>query len=106
MKRFKLDWLILPLIGLAVVVLLWQVSSRTWAKELPSPLKTWQSSKSYILEPFAKRGEMDQGILMFTWYSLVLVAKGYALALIIGTPLGFCLGLSKLFSKAVDPLIQ
>ena len=52
-----------------------------------------------MLEPFAKRGEMDQGILRFTWYSLMLVAKGYALALIIGTPIGFLLGLSKAFSK-------
>ncbi len=106
MKRFKFDWLVLPLIGIAVVVLLWQVSSRTWAKELPSPLKTWTASKSYILEPFAKRGEMDQGILRFTWYSLTLVAKGYLLALIIGTPIGFMLGLSPAFTKTFDPIIQ
>ena len=39
-------------------------------------------SKPYVVEPFAKRGELDQGILRFTWYSLVLVAKGYALALL------------------------
>src|SRR5206468_2538597 len=102
----KIDWLILPLLGMACVVACWAISSSTWAKELPSPLKTWQSSKSYILEPFAKRGEMDQGILRFTWYSLVLVAKGYALALIIGTPLGFLLGLSPLFTRAFDPIIQ
>jgi nitrate/nitrite transport system permease protein len=106
MKRFKLDWLVLPLIGLAVMVLLWQVSSRTWAKELPSPLKTWTASKDYILEPFAKRGEMDQGILRFTWYSLTLVAKGYLLALLIGTPIGFMLGLSQAFTKTFDPIIQ
>ncbi len=106
MKSFKLDWLILPLLGVLVVVLLWQISSRTWAKELPSPFKTWEASKSYILEPFAKRGEMDQGILRFTWYSLTLVAKGYLLALVIGTPIGFMLGLSKAFSKTFDPIIQ
>jgi nitrate/nitrite transport system permease protein len=51
-------------------------------------------------------GEMDQGILRFTWHSLVLVAKGYALALLIGTPLGFFLGLSKTFTKTFDPIIQ
>src|SRR5947208_11331273 len=102
----RIDWLLLPLLGIGVVLLLWTVFSATWAKELPSPLKTWQASKSYILEPFAKRGEMDQGILRFTWYSLVLVAKGYALALIIGTPVGFFLGLSKTFSKTFDPIIQ
>ena len=69
-------------------------------------MKTWADSKTYILKPFAKRGEMDQGILRFTWYSLVLVAKGYALALIIGTPIGFFLGLSKTFTKTFDPIIQ
>src|SRR5437868_6464641 len=103
---FKLDWLILPLLGAAFVILLWSVSSSTWAKELPSPLKTWEKSKDYVMKPFEKRGEMDQGILRFTWYSLVLVAKGYALALLIGTPIGFMLGLSKNFSKTFDPIIQ
>src|SRR5205809_5666877 len=102
----KVDWLLLPLIGAGVVLLLWQISSVTWAKELPSPGKTWETSKPYIMEPFAKRGEMDQGILRFTWYSLTLVAKGYVLALLIGTPIGFCLGLSKGFSKTFDPIIQ
>ena len=106
MKKFKFDWLILPLIGIGVVLLLWQISASTWANELPAPLKTWMSSKDYILKPFEKRGEMDQGILRFTWYSLVLVAKGYALALIIGTPIGFCLGLSKTFTRIFDPIIQ
>jgi nitrate/nitrite transport system permease protein len=69
-------------------------------------MKTWEASKLYILKPFEKRGELDQGILRFTWYSLVLVAKGYALAILIGTPLGFLLGLSKLFAKSFDPIIQ
>ena len=102
----KLDWLLLPLIGVGCVLALWAISSATWAKELPSPLKTWQSSKPYVLDPFAKRGEMDQGILRFTWYSLVLVAKGYFLALLIGTPIGFLLGVSTAFSKTFDPIIQ
>lgn len=106
MNRFKLDWLILPLLGLLVMLGLWAFCSATWAKELPSPAKTWEASKDYILKPFEKRGEMDQGILRFTWYSLVLVAQGYLLALIIGTPIGFFLGLSKTFTKTFDPIIQ
>ena len=100
------DWLLLPLIGVGAVLLLWQISSSTWAKELPTPAKTWNVSKGYVLKPFEKRGEMDQGILRFTWYSLTLVAKGYALALLIGTPIGFLLGLSKAFAKTFDPIIQ
>jgi nitrate/nitrite transport system permease protein len=106
MKSFKFDWLVLPLIGVVVVLLLWQISCATWAKDLPTPGKTWETSKPYLVEPFAKRGEMDQGILRFTWYSLILVAKGYAIALFIGTPIGFCLGLSKAFTKTFDPIIQ
>ncbi len=105
-QKFKLDWLLLPIAGIGFVIALWAISSNTWATNLPSPLKTWEASKLYILEPFAKRGEMDQGILRFTWYSLMLVAKGYALALLIGTPIGFFLGLSKTFTKTFDPIIQ
>jgi nitrate/nitrite transport system permease protein len=105
-RRFTCDWLLLPLLGLAVFVVLWAISSTTWATSLPSPIKTWQMSQLYITQPFAKRGELDQGILRFTWYSLVLVAKGYAIALVIGTPLGFMLGMSKLFTRGFDPIIQ
>lgn len=105
-KSFKLDWLILPLIGALAVVLFWSLSSATWAKELPSPTQTWEKSKDYVLKPFEKRGEMDQGILRFTWYSLELVAKGYLLALVIGIPIGFLLGLSTMFTKIFDPIIQ
>src|SRR5438876_1449343 len=106
MKNFRLDWIVLPLIGIACVLLLWTVSSATWARELPSPAKTWAASRDYIVKPFEKRGEMDQGILRFTWYSLILVAKGYTLAILLGTPIGFCLGLSKTFAKTFDPIIQ
>jgi nitrate/nitrite transport system permease protein len=76
MNKFKLDWLILPFFGFGIVLALWAISSATWASNLPSPLKTWEASKDYILQPFAKRGEMDQGILRFTWYSLQLVSPG------------------------------
>lgn len=106
MNRLKLDAIILPLLGFALILAVWWGSSATWANNLPSPLKTWEASREYVLSPFAKRGEMDQGILRFTWYSLVLVAQGYALAIVIGTPIGFMLGLSKTFTKIFDPIIQ
>jgi nitrate/nitrite transport system permease protein len=102
----RLKTILLPAFGFCCVLILWQASSKTWAPNLPTPLKTWEVSKLYIEHPFAKRGEMDQGILRFTWSSLILVAKGYSLALLIGTPLGFLLGVSKFFTRAFDPLIQ
>jgi nitrate/nitrite transport system permease protein len=96
----------LPLLGAGVVVALWSIASATFAQNLPSPAKTWEVSRPYIVEPFAKRGELDQGILRFTWYSLELVVQGYAIAILIGAPLGFLLGMSKLFQGSFDPIIQ
>src|SRR5436190_10538560 len=98
--------LLLPFLGLAAVLLLWAVVSQTVAADLPSPWKTWLESKRYILEPFFKDGEMNQGIGRLAFYSLVRVAKGYLLALAIGTPIGFLLGLSRGFHSAFDPIIQ
>ncbi|MFN0127461.1 MAG: nitrate ABC transporter permease [Verrucomicrobiales bacterium] len=76
------------------------------AQDLPTPTETWRASRAFIVEPFAKRGEMDQGILRFTWLSLKLVLQGYLLALLVGTPLGFVLGLSKSMARALDPIIE
>ena len=107
MNAKKLGYYLLPLVGVACVLLAWEAIAATgWAKDLPSPSKTWEASKLYVLKPFEKRGEMDQGILRFTWHSLVLVAKGYAIGLAIGVPLGLLLGVSSVFSRAFDPVIQ
>lgn len=98
-------WL-MPLMGIGAVLILWALVSATVATSLPSPVKTWEVSRNYVLEPFEKRGELDQGILRFTWYSLERVAKGYAIAIILGAPLGFMLGMSKWFRGSFDPVIQ
>ena len=101
-----IKYVFLPMVGAGCIVLLWAVASASFAESLPSPLKTWEISKPYILEPFEKRGELDQGILRFTWYSLIRVAKGYALAVALGTPIGLLLGMSKGFTNTFDPIIQ
>jgi len=126
-QKLKLDSIILPLIAILFCLAGWyviaghekttqvddgfgdmttKVERHGISPNLPTPLETWKTSKPYIVEPFAKRGELDQGILRFAWLSLKLVAQGYAIALLVGTPLGFMLGLSKNFTKAVDPIIQ
>ncbi|MDP9053555.1 MAG: nitrate ABC transporter permease [Acidobacteriota bacterium] len=97
---------LLSLVGVALLVCLWALLSGTVAKDLPSPVKTWQDSKMYVLQPWDKRGEMDQGIGRMTYYSLVRVAKGFTLAILIGTPLGFVLGGSPLLFRMFDPLMQ
>src|SRR5206468_1413745 len=72
----------------------------------PSPARTWVESRRYVLEPFFKDGEMNQGIGRLAFYSLVRVGKGFALALLIGTPIGFLLGISKTFHASFDPIVQ
>jgi nitrate/nitrite transport system permease protein len=98
--------LIRPLLGGLGVLVVWAVISQTVAPDLPSPTKTWSESRRYVLEPFFKDGEMNQGIGRLAFYSLVRVAKGYLLALAIGTPIGFLLGLSRPFHQSFDPIIQ
>jgi nitrate/nitrite transport system permease protein len=122
-KKFSWDTLILPAIGVAMCLLLWHLLAGHvelrkledgtteevkvgLVKDLPDPWTTWQRTSKYVVRPFEKREDLDQGVLRFTWYSLVIVGKGYFIALIIGTPLGFLLGLSKTFSKMFDPIIQ
>jgi nitrate/nitrite transport system permease protein len=102
----RLSHLILPLLGLVGVLAVWTVLSQTVAPDIPSPVRTWNESRRYVLEPFFKDGEMNQGILRLAGYSLVRVGKGYLLALAIGTPIGFLLGLSRPFHQAVDPIVQ
>jgi nitrate/nitrite transport system permease protein len=101
-----LNFLVYPCIGFASAILIWTLLSATIAKDLPSPYKTWQESKLYLVQPFTYRGELDQGMGLFAWLSLKLVLKGYILAILIGTPLGFLLGSSKIFTKIFDPLFQ
>jgi nitrate/nitrite transport system permease protein len=110
--KLLINWFVLPLVGISVTLIGWALLSQltvnkiTGKPNLPSPMETWQESKLYVVEPFAYRGEMDQGMGRLTMLSLWLVAKGYVLALLIGTPIGFMLGSSKLFQRMFDPIIQ
>ena len=103
MKR--LGNLLLPLVGIGLALVAWWAAS-VQMPDLPSPWRTWEESKLYILEPLTKRGEVDQGIGLLAYYSLVRVAQGFLLGAAIGTPLGFLLGVSPLMSRMFDPLMQ
>jgi len=104
MKKRLAD-LLLPCIGIVLALAAWGAIS-TMVKDLPSPMKTWEESKIYILKPLEKRGEMDQGIALLAYYSLMRVARGFLLGIAIGTPLGFLLGMSKTAQRIFDPILQ
>ena len=97
--------LLLPLAGLAMALAAWWAASLA-VPDLPSPLRTWEESRLYIVEPLTKRGETDQGILLLAWYSLMRVARGFLLGIAIGTPLGFLFGVSPLLTRMFDPIMQ
>jgi nitrate/nitrite transport system permease protein len=97
--------LLLPATGVVLALAIWWGASAA-VLDLPSPVETWQESKVYILQPFEKRGEMDQGIGLLAYYSLIRVAQGFLLGIAIATPLGFLLGVSKTLTRMFDPLIQ
>jgi nitrate/nitrite transport system permease protein len=96
---------LLPLVGVGLALVCWWAAS-VRIPDLPSPIRTWEESKLYVLEPLAKRGEMDQGIGLLAYYSLVRVARGFLLGIAIGTPLGFLLGVSPTLTRMFDPLMQ
>ena len=96
---------LLPLVGVGLAVLVWWAVSLK-IPDLPSPWRTWEESKIYILEPLEKRGETDQGIALLAYYSLVRVAQGFLLGIGIATPLGFLFGVSPLLTRMFDPLMQ
>ena len=101
----RLAHFLLPTVGVGLALLVWWAASLQ-VPDLPSPMRTWQESKLYILEPFAKRGEVDQGIALLAGYSLLRVAEGFLLGAVIGTPLGFLFGVSPVLSRMFDPLMQ
>lgn len=103
MKR--LLHVLLPAAGLAMALGFWAVAS-LYVPDLPSPARTWEESKVYVLEPLAKRGEMDQGIVRLAFYSLVRVAYGFLLGIAVATPLGFLLGVSPTLTRMFDPVMQ
>ena len=96
---------VLPLCGIALAVLAWWAASRL-VPDLPSPARTWEESKLYILEPLSKRGETDQGILLLAYYSLMRVARGFLLGIAMATPIGFLLGVSPTLTRMFDPIMQ
>jgi len=101
----RLSGLFMPLIGIGVALLGWWWASIA-VPDLPSPMRTWEESKLYVMAPFEKRGEMDQGIGLLAYYSLIRVGQGFLLGIGLGTPIGLLLGVSPILSRMFDPVMQ
>src|SRR5262245_27109869 len=73
---------------------------------LPRPSEVAAFAFEQLREPFYDRGTNDKGIDIQVVFSLGRVLAGYCLALLVSIPLGFVIGMSPLFMKALDPFIQ
>lgn len=72
----------------------------------PTPMQFARVAAKHLADPFYDRGPNDKGIGIQLGYSLVRVALGYALAVLVAIPLGFVIGMSPLLYRAIDPFIQ
>jgi nitrate/nitrite transport system permease protein len=76
------------------------------ASAMPGPLKVGKQIWDHIANPFYDAGPNDKGIGIQLGYSILRVLVGFALAVLVAVPLGFLIGMSPLFYKALDPFIQ
>ena len=73
---------------------------------MPGPVDVGVKLWEHLKQPFYDNGPNDKGLGIQLGYSIARVALGYFLAVIVAIPLGFLIGMSPLFSKALDPFIQ
>lgn len=93
-----------PMAGIIILLIVWMLAAGSSAY-LPGPGKTWTSAVALFSDPFYQHGPNDQGIAWNLIASLIRVAKGFGLALIVGVPLGFLIGRFKPLNAALRPII-
>lgn len=65
-------------------------------------VRAWEE----LSNPFYDNGPNDKGIGIQVGYSLFRVLTGYFAAALVAIPVGFLIGMSPLFYRALDPFIQ
>jgi nitrate/nitrite transport system permease protein len=94
-----------PLLGIGLLILLWQVLSANNAS-FPSPAVTLAEAVKLFSDPFYRKGPNDQGIGWNILASLKRVAMGFGLAALVGIPLGFMIGRFKFLAGMFNPVIS
>jgi nitrate/nitrite transport system permease protein len=72
----------------------------------PGPLDVGAKLLEHLSDSFYDRGANDKGIGIQLAWSVSRVALGFGLAALVAIPLGFLIGMSRLFFQALDPFIQ
>jgi nitrate/nitrite transport system permease protein len=81
-------------------------STSKGASAMPGPLQVGANLWGHVTDPFYDKGPNDKGVGIQLAFSVLRVMTGYLLAAAIAIPLGFLIGMSPLFHRALDPFIQ
>ena len=106
MRHFAKHAVLPPLLGLLLLVLVWQIVSMGTKASIPTPKDTWLQALTVFSDPFYRKGPNDQGIGWNILASLERVAIGFGLAAAVGIPLGFAVGRSAFLGRMLGPLIS
>ena len=128
MRHERTRALVLSVLILAIFLMFWQIATMPtqgaqvvddeYAKlvgaaaatgqksTFPGPLDVGAKLVEHLSDPFYDRGANDKGIGIQLAWSVSRVALGFGLAALVAVPLGFLIGMSRLFFQALDPFIQ
>ncbi|SCK48014.1 nitrate/nitrite transport system permease protein [Variovorax sp. HW608] len=95
-----------PVLGIALLILVWELVAMKSTTGFPSPLATWQQAVQVFSDPFYSKGPNDQGVGWNVLSSLRRVALGFGLAAAVGIPAGFAIGRFEFLSRMFNPLIS
>lgn len=102
---------ILSVVLLAVLLGAWELATQAPAgagpgARVPGPSKLFAHAVQELSNPFYDAGSNDKGIGIQLAYSIGRVLAGYSLAALLAIPIGFVIGMSPLWQRALDPYIQ
>lgn len=95
-----------PLIGLVILLGVWEIACSQPGAMLPGPIKVVRDTWELIANPFFDHGGTDKGLFWHLAASLKRVALGFSLSASIGILLGVIIGQSRLAMRALDPIFQ
>jgi nitrate/nitrite transport system permease protein len=110
--KMPFDWrglwlkIVPPVMGMALLVAIWQLIALGSKGSFPTPLETGAQAVEIFSKPFYSNGPNDQGIGWNIWSSLKRVAVGFGLAALVGIPLGFMIGRFTFLNRMFGPLIS
>lgn len=93
-------------LGMAMLLGLWALTSYVTNYEIPSPVATWVVFRDLLADPFYDYGPNEKGIGLQLWSSIVRVAEGFGLGSLVAIPLGVLLGANAFCRKVFYPIVQ